>query len=291
VPQVAGRSLESASGALAAAGFEVGAVREQTTALVAPGTVIAPTGVRLALESAAIDLVVARSPGVSAQTKLAFSVAGSKKLALQKQTTIGVRVKVSRPANVSATLFGSNKQRLYSWRLQVKAGATVVKLRVPSQIRRPGTYTIALVARSGSETVRRTISVILVGPKLAQVKPRAQEIEVVLTGAQPGKAAGALQPGLAERGMRVVAHANPDETFALAGSAARNVGIVVVDVDAYGLGFVGDLRTVFPALRLIAIAREPATRGRAVHAGAVLALPRSTSSRQLANAIVRVAGR
>jgi hypothetical protein len=48
---------------------------------------------------------------------------------------------------------------------------------------------------------------------------------------------------------------------------------------------------VFPALRLIAIAREPTTRGRAIRAGALLALPRSTSSRQLANAIVRIAGR
>jgi hypothetical protein len=91
--------------------------------------------------------------------------------------------------------------------------------------------------------------------------------------------------------VRVVARATPDETFALVASAVRNVGIVVVDVDAYGLVFVGDLHTVFPALRLIAIAREPALRHLSVRAGAVLALPRSTSSQQLAKAIVRIAGR
>jgi hypothetical protein len=75
----------------------------------------------------------------------------------------------------------------------------------------------------------------------------------------------------------------------LTASAARNVSVVVVDVDAYGLGFVGDLRAVFPSLRLIAIAREPATRALAVRAGAVLALPRNTPARQIAKAITAIA--
>ena len=116
--------------------------------------------------------------------------------------------------------------------------------------------------------------------------PKKQVLEVVLAGERPAK--DALRP---RRGVRVVAGANPDQTFALVASARRNVGVVVVDVDAYGVMFVGDLHTVFPALRLIAIAREPAVRHRSIRAGAVLALPRSTSPHELAKAIVRIAGR
>jgi hypothetical protein len=269
-----------------AAGFTVGAVREETSALHAPGTVIHPADLRLALESSSIDLIVARAPGTAPQGRLVFAVAGSKKLALQKRTTIAVRVRVSRPANVTATLLGTKQQRLYTWRLKVKAGATVVKLPLPTAIRRPGAYTISLVARSGTETIRRSIKISLVGPRLGQVEPKKQEIEVVLAGEQQPKSP--LQPG---RGVRVVARATPDETFALAASGVRNVGVVVVDVDAHGVVFVHDLHTVFPALSLIAISREPSLRHRSVRAGAVLALPRSTSPQQLTNAIVRIAGR
>ena len=105
----------------------------------------------------------------------------------------------------------------------------------------------------------------------------------MLAGEQPAKPV--LQTGLLGTGARVVATATPDQTFALTASPARNIVVVVVDVDAYGLGFIADLRTVFPSVRLIAIAREPATRALAVRAGAVLAFPRQTPARQLAKAI------
>jgi hypothetical protein len=61
----------------------------------------------------------------------------------------------------------------------------VVKLRLPAQIRRPGTYTLTWIARSGGESVTRTIKVTLVGPKLTQVQPKRQEVEVVLAGGKP----------------------------------------------------------------------------------------------------------
>jgi len=41
---------------------------------------------------------------------------------------------------------------------------------------------------------------------------------------------------------------------------------------------------------VIAISREPARRVQAIRAGAVLALPRSTTAKQLAKAIALVAG-
>jgi hypothetical protein len=285
VPQLTGKSLEDATAALGASGFALGSVREEPLATVVPGTVIGPVGLSLALESSAIDLVVARGVA-SPETKLVFSVAGAKKLTVAKAMSIAARINVSRPADVTATLYSAKKQRLYTWRLKVKAGANVVKLRLPAQIRRPGTYTLTWVARSGTQTIRRTVKVTLVGPKLAQVKPKREEIEVVLAGEQPAK--GPVAPSLVGTGARIVATASPDQTFALTASAAHNIGVVVVDVDAYGLGFVSDLRTVFPSLRLIAIAREPATRTLAVRAGAILALPRNSPATKLAKAIAAV---
>jgi len=83
--------------------------------------------------------------------------------------------------------------------------------------------------------------------------------------------------------------ATPDQTFALAASRGTDVSVVVVDADAYGVGFVGDLRTVFPSVRVIAIATHPSTRARALRAGAVRALPRSTTTKQLAKVIATVA--
>ena len=126
VPQLTGMGLAQATAALRAAGFTLGRVLEDSTATVAPGTVVGPTGLKLALESSSIDIVVARGSGGSPETKLVFSVASSKKLTLHKTqaTTIAARIKVSRPASVTATLYTAKKQRLYTWRLKVTAGAT-----------------------------------------------------------------------------------------------------------------------------------------------------------------------
>ena len=49
------------------------------------------------LASSPIDLVVSRGT-TAPQTRLAFSVAGSKRIELKKATTVGVRIKVSKPA-------------------------------------------------------------------------------------------------------------------------------------------------------------------------------------------------
>ena len=131
-----------------------------------PGTVVGPTDLTLALESSAIDLVVARGVA-SPETKLVFSVAGSKQLTVTKKTTIAARVKVSRPADVTATLYSAGKQRLYTWHVKLKPGANVVKLQLPSQIRRPGAYTLTWVARSGTQTIRHTV-------KLTARRPQAR---------------------------------------------------------------------------------------------------------------------
>ena len=111
----------------------------------------------------------------------------------------------------------------------------------------------------------------------------------MLTGERHPK--NVVQSALAGSNARVVARAGLDQTFALAASASRNVGIVVVDVDVHGVGFVSDLRIVFPSIRVIALATQPADRVRALRAGAVRALPRTTTSRELAKAIAAISSR
>ena len=68
-----------ATAALGAAGFVARPRARGPIATVVPGTVVGPAGLRLALESSAVDLVVARGVA-SPETKLVFSVAGTKRL-------------------------------------------------------------------------------------------------------------------------------------------------------------------------------------------------------------------
>ena len=46
----------------------------------------------------------------------------------------------------------------------------------------------------------------------------------------------------------------------LAGSRQRNVRVMVVDLDRYGVGLVRDLATVFPGVRIIALTNDPRRR-------------------------------
>ena len=89
----------------------------------------------------------------------------------------------------------------------------------------------------------------------------------------------------------VTSSSGADQTFQLVASPRHDVGLVVVDADAYGTRFIADLRTVFPSVRVIAISREPARRALALRSGAIRALPRSTTAKQLAKAIAAASGR
>lgn len=91
-----------------------------------------------------------------------FSVTGAKRIALKKKTTIAVRIKVSKPARVTATLRNAKSRRLHTWRLRVRAGANVIRLRLPATVRRSGSYRLTWVARAGTETVSRTVRLTIV---------------------------------------------------------------------------------------------------------------------------------
>ena len=109
-------------------------------------------------------------------------------------------------------------------------------------------------------------------------------VEVVLTGASTEIARSI------GNGARVVPAVGED-TWAIAGSQERNVQVIVVDVDRYGLQLVRDLHTVFPSLRIVALTNDPRRLAQAVHAGAAVAVPRSTPPADVAKLIRRLTRR
>ena len=283
VPPVAGRSLADARALLGAAGFAPGSVREVASATAIPGTVLEPAQPLLALLSTQIDLVVARGT-VAPQTQLAFSVAAAKRLPIARPgSPMAVRLNLTKPAGVVATLRDAKKRQLRMWKLKGKAGANVVRLRLPRTLR-PGTYTITLVARAGAETVSRTVRIRFVTPKSTR---RTRRTEVVLAG--DVTAGGAIRPGRNGLPRRVLSVAGANEAFDLVAAGDRDRSVVVLDTDAFGTRVIRDLRAVFPSVRVIALSREPATRSLAHRAGAVRALPRNTPTSRLVKAIAAAA--
>ncbi|MGH3105160.1 MAG: Ig-like domain-containing protein, partial [Gaiellaceae bacterium] len=288
LPALVGKTLSEAQAALNDRGFAVGTVTEQPSSA-PPGTVIEPSGVTLAVEGTPVSLVVAAA-GFTAQAKLAFKVVGTKTLDPRTRGYVAVRVTSSRAAAVKATLTTGSGKRLATWRLKAKAGALIVKLRLPARARRPGRYRIAFAATAEGDTILRTIRVQMTGPRKAAGgtrRPRPR-VEVVLTGDAAER--GGIARGVDGRVTRSV-KAEGDATFDVTGNTRRNVEVVVVDVDRYGLGLVRDLRTVFPDVKILALTNDPKLLARAVKAGATIALPRSTPDAQIARVIKRLAAR
>jgi hypothetical protein len=86
--------------------------------------------------------------------------------------------------------------------------------------------------------------------------------------------------------VRVVGQAELDRIYALSASRRHDVRVVVVDVDALGVGALRDLRRVFPYMRLVAVASDLDTLRRAKAAGATATLRRGRVERGLAYAIL-----
>ena len=91
-------------------------------------------------------------------------------------------------------------------------------------------------------------------------------------------------------GTRVVP-AIGEDTWTIAGSQERNVQVIVVDVDRYGLQLVRDLHTVFPSVKIVALTNDPRRLAQAVRAGAAVAVPRSTPPADVAKLIRRLTRR
>ena len=282
VPPIVGLSPEDAAASLEAAGLHAGNTIGGGSG--PAGTVTGPAGLLLAEEGATIDLTLAGGSG-GPGTKFVFGVVSTPKLKMPRQRTIGARVKLTRAARVTAVLYTGRNLKLYTWRVAMHAGTSIVKLGLPSQMRRPGIFRIRWTATSGLDTLTRAVSLRLLGTRKGLgpvVNLRAPRVEVVLAGRDPKKrTALAFSP----KGTKVVSAAGADAAFDLAAANNGNVQVIVVDVDAYGVGFVRDLHTVFPNTKIVALASSSKQLKAAKRAGATVGLRRSTPSPKIAKVI------
>jgi len=276
VPTLLGKTGPEAEAALAAAGFELGNVT--VCGAGKAGTVTAPDNLVLAEPGDAIDIQVA--PGGSALGTLGLSVVTAKQFRTS-QRAIGARVVLTRRARVTATLIAPHGLPVSTLRATLKPGASVVRLRVPRQLRRPGMYTISWLAQAGSERAVRSVHIRLVGAKRGTAAAR----RVVLA----GSALPARLPLTGRVGQsRVGSPATVETAFALAGAGSAGAEAIVVDADEFGIPFLRDLRTVFPRLKIVALSRTATSLARARRVGATVALPTSTPNDVLASVVAKL---
>ncbi|MFL5918543.1 MAG: Ig-like domain-containing protein, partial [Gaiellaceae bacterium] len=272
LPSLVGMTPDRAEAELRARGLTLGTVTVGGTGKA--GTVTGPEGLVLAEQGAAIDLTVA--PG-GAPASLVLKVVTAPRYKPAARKKIAARVTVTRAASVTAQLYSPRHVKLYTWRFSVRAGRTILKLKIPRRVRRPGIYSMRWSARAGRETVTRTISIRILG----RVVP-VQRVEIVLAGA----AAKDVDGQLGNQRRKVVSEVEP--TFDAAANRNRDVRVIVVDVDEFGVGLVRDLHAVFPSVKIVALAAGPKTMASALKAGATIVLPRSTPPGTLARIIKRL---
>jgi hypothetical protein len=276
VPSLVGKTPDQAAALLAALGFTIGST---TTGGSGPaGTITGPAGLVLAEAGSAIDVTV--SPG-SASTRLALKVttAARVKPAVRKKS-IAARVSVTRAARVTAELYSPRRLKLYTWRFSLKAGRSIIKLRVPHQVRRTGVYTMRWTARSGRQTISRRITIRLLGSRNVPVAP----VQVLLA----GPAARTISGMFPSRRPRLVMASGIEPTFDAAANRRTDVRVIVVDVDAFGVSLIRDLHTVFPSMRIVALTSSPRQMTASLKTGASVALPRSTPASVLTRLITKL---
>jgi hypothetical protein len=242
----------------------------------------------LAEEGATIDLTVADGSGGGPGgpgSKLAFSVVSTPK-AKTTQRSLGARIRLTRAARVTAVLYtpkSFNRARsvkLYTWRFALRGGTSIVKLRLPTQVRHPGLYRLGWTATAGGDAASRSRSL-----RVYRKVVRAATRPVVVAGSKVQKSA-ALRFG--KGGPRLLRATSIDAAFDL---AARNNGmaaVMIVDVDELGVDIIRDLRVVFPSLKIVAVSTSPARLTAAKRAGANATVRRAAAKQRLTKVVKRL---
>ncbi|MDQ5821020.1 MAG: hypothetical protein M3540_06235, partial [Actinomycetota bacterium] len=222
----------------------------------------------------------------SPQARLSMRVVSTKVFRPGRQVRFGARIISTRKATGTVSLRNTDGSQLATWALKVKAGSNVLTFRMPPSVRKPGRYTLAwkliVAGDSASQVTRLTIPGDTEGwTPVGAAPPRP---DVVLSA--PGFTARSLA---LPRRVRVLKTSHTADAFDLTGAAATNVRVAVLDVDRLGLNFLHDLHTIFPDVRIVAIANDPALRRRALVAGAAVALPHAAGPARVAAAVRRLA--
>jgi large repetitive protein len=272
VPSLIGKTPDEAAAILAKLGFKLGTVTAGGTG--PAGTISGPVGLVLAEQGATIDVTVATGGSL---TKLAFKVTTAPKLRPAVRKNLAARVSVTRASRVTAELYSPRHVKLFTWKFSAKAGQSIVKLRLPRQVRRVGSYSMRWIARASNETATRALTIRFVKRNVA-ARP------VVLLA---GSAAGTVGNKLARK-PGVVRASSVEPTFDAAANRGRNVRVIVVDIDQFGVSLIRDLHTVFPSVKIIGLTSRPKTMVAALRAGASVVLPRSTPSPKVARVVRRL---
>jgi hypothetical protein len=276
VPALVGKTIDQATTLLTERGFTVGQLIPNGSG--PAGFVTGPAGLVLAGEGSAIDLTV--TPG-TAGSKFVFRVVTAPKYKPAPRKKLAARISLTRAARVTAELLSPRGKKIYTWRFSARAGHSIVKLRIPTQVRRAGVYSLRWTARAGKETISRRIKVRLV--RTAGVVRPVQRLGVVLTGSTGRDVRGRLP-----RNAKLLATTGIDPTFDAAASRTTDVRVIVLDTNQFGTALIRDLHTVFPSVKIVALASTPRVMVTALRAGAAIALPRSTPPSTLARVIQRL---
>ncbi|TML88547.1 MAG: hypothetical protein E6G09_01940, partial [Actinobacteria bacterium] len=275
VPSLIGKTPDQVAALLAQLGLEVGTITIGGTG--PAGTITGPAGLVLAQEGSAIDLTVAPGGGL---TRLVLKVTTAPRAKPAVRKSIAARVSLTRASRVTAELFSPRRVKLYTWRFSLRAGRSIVRLRLPPQVRRPGVYTMRWTARSGREAISRKITIRLMGTRNVTTVPA----RVVLA----GPAARGINGTFPTQKPKLITASGIEPTFDAAASRRTNVRVIVVDVDAFGVSLIRDLHAVFPATKIVALTSGPRQMAASLKAGAAIALPRSTPASTLGRLIQRL---
>ncbi len=83
-----------------------------------------------------------------------------------------VRVTSTRRGIATATMRGPRLKRPHRWKFILDAGTSIVQLRLPTGLSRPGRYTISWAVRAGTKKTSKTTRIALAGTKAKAKEPK-----------------------------------------------------------------------------------------------------------------------
>jgi hypothetical protein len=194
----------------------------------------------------------------------------------------------TKKATGTVTLRNADGSQVATWAFKAKTGSNVLLFKMPATARKPGPYTLSWRLVADGDAVAKMTKLTIPGAvaEWALAGSAPSRPDVVL--AAPGFSVRSLA---LPRSVRVLKTSGAADAFDLSAAQATNVRVVVLDVDVLGLGYLHDLHTIFPAVRIVAIANDPAFRRRALAAGAAVALPHAAGPARVGAAVRRLARR
>jgi hypothetical protein len=278
VPLVVGKTQAAAVAALQSRGFRAGAITEEASET-EPGLVIrqSPSSPGVANLGTSVDLVVSRQGG---QAKLVMNVAAAHRVLLATRKFIALRVELSLPGEVTARLRDAKGRLVSEWpQRSLKAGATILRLNIPAEVR-AGALTLSVAVAAAGQAATQSLPIAIVRSNQVEVKPIKPREVALVDGPD-------IRPDLSvnlKQSLSLVYTTAPN-AFALAAAPRARVGAAVVDLTAGNARVVRDLRLVFPELRIVAVADTVANAARARAAGASIVLVKPASAAMIAAAL------